>query len=167
MTEAIRSEYEVSSEGGVVHWEIAYARMTDTTPTETLPVEVTSLTDGTQLTGTCLTIDANASVAMIDFTCSMVYWQEVRNVLTYSGEAENTWGALNIGDELYYDHSATMPAGVKLSTSPAGDAGQTNTRFGWVVARHDTDMALYPKGGVTASTQECGVMQLGAGSAAT
>ena len=167
MTEAIRSEYEVSSEGGVVHWEIPYARMTDITPTETLPVEVTSLTDGTQLTGTCLTIDANASVAMIDFTPSMVYWQEVRNVLTYGGEVEATWGAINIGDEVYYDHSATLVAGVKLSTSPLNNLGATNTRFGWIVARHDTDMALYPKGGVTASTEECGVMQLGAGSAAT
>ena len=167
MTEAIRSEYEASSEGAVRHWEIPYARMTDQSPTETLPIEVTSLTDGTQLTGTCLTIDAGTSVAVIDFTCSMVYYQEIQNVLTYDGGDEDTWGALNIGDEVYYDHSATMPAGVKLSTAPAGDAAQVNTRFGWVVSRHDTDMALYPKGDNTASTEEVGVMQLGAGSAAT
>ena len=167
MTEAIRSEYEVSSEGGVIHWEIPYARMTDTTPTPTLPAEVTSLTDSTQLTGTILTIDAGKSTAILDFTPSMVYYQEVRNVLTYDGGDEDTFGAINIGNEVYYDHSATMPAGVKLSTAPAGDAAQTNTRFGWIVARHDTDMALYPKGDATASTEECGVMQLGAGSAAT
>jgi len=167
MTEAIRNEYEASSEGAVIHWEIPYARMTDTTPTPTLPIEVTSLTDSTQLTGTCLTIDANASVATIDFTCSMVYFQEVRNVLTYNAAVEATWGAINIGNEVYYDHSATLVAGVKLSTSPLNNLGATNTRFGWIVSTTDTDMALFPKGDATASTEECGVMQLGAGSAAT
>lgn len=167
MTEDIRDDYEASSEGAVIHWEIPYARMTDQTPTPTLPAEVTSLTDGTQLTGTILEIDARASTATIDFTCSMVYYQEIRNVLTYFKGLENTWGALNIGDEVYYDHSATLVAGVKLSTAPAGDAAQTNTRFGWIVSINDTDMALFPKGGVTASTEEVGVIQLGAGSAAT
>ena len=167
MTEAIRSEYEASSEGAVIHWEIPYARMTDITPTPTLPVEVTSLTDSTQLTGTCLTIDAGTSVAMIDFTCSMVYYQELRNVLTYNANVEATWGAINIGDEVYYDHSATLVAGVKLSTSPLNNLGATNTRFGWVVSINDTDMALFPKGDNTASTETCGIMQLGAGSAAT
>jgi len=168
MPEIIRHDYEASSEGGIVHWEIPYSRLTDTTPTPTRPCEVTSLTDSTQLTGTILTIDAGDSVALIDFTPSMVYYQEVRNVLTYDQAAEATWGAINIGDEVYYDYSATMLAlGLQLSTSPLGAAGQTNTRFGWVVARHDTDMALYPKGDATASTEEVGVMQLGAGSAAT
>jgi len=169
MTEAIRNEYEASSEGAVRHWEIPYARLEDTTPTETMPVEVTSLTVGSQLTGTCLTVDADESVAVVDFTCGMVYYQEVRNVLTYNaGVAELTWGAINIGDEVYYDGSASMPAGVYLSTSPLEfAAGANNTRFGWVVSINDTDMALYPKGGITASTQEVGVMQLGAGSAAT
>jgi len=167
MTEAIRNDYQVSSEGAVRHWLIPYARLTDTTPTATLPCEVTSRTDSTQLTGTILGVDATDSVAMIDFTCSMVYWQELRNVLTYSGEAENTFGAINIGDEVYYDHSATMPAGVYLSTSPLNNLGATNTRFGWVVPRNDTDMALFAKGDNTASTEECAIMQLGAGSAAT
>ena len=44
---------------------------------------------------------------------------------------------------------------------------RANTRFGWIVPRHNTDMALFPKGGAAASTQWCAVMQLGAGSAAT
>ena len=168
MTEVIRDEYEASSEGAVRHWEIPYARLTDTTPTATLPVQVTSLTRSTQLTGTCLGVDADDSVAVVDFTCGMVYYQEVRNVLTYNpGVAELTWGALNIGDEVYYDGSASMPAGVYLSTSPLDTDGTANTRFGWVVSINDTDMALYPKGGITASTQVVGVMQLGAGSAAT
>ena len=166
MTEEIRHDYEASSEGAVRHWDIPYARLTDTTPTPTNPAEVTSRTDGTQLTGTILSVDAGDSVAVIDFTCGMVYFQEVRNVLTYD-PAEATWGAINIGDEVYYDHSGIMPAGVYLSTSPLRAGGGNNTRFGWVVSIHDTDMALYPKGGITASTQECGIMQLGAGSAAT
>lgn len=167
MTEAIRHDYQVSSEGAVRHWAVPYGRLTDQTPTATLPCEVTSLTDGTQVTGTILGVDADNSVAMVDFTCSMVYWQEIRNVLTYSAEAEDTFGAINIGDEVYYDHSATMPAGVYLSTSPLGNLGQTNTRFGWVVPRNDTDMALFAKGDTDASTEECAIMQLGAGSAAT
>ena len=163
MTEVVRDNYEVSSEGAVRHWEIPYARLTDTTPTPTNPAEVTSLLPGTQLTGTILSIDAGDSVAVIDFTCSMVYNHEVRNVLTYSGAAENTWGAINIGDIVYYDNSATMPAGTYLSTSPLDNLGTANTLFGYVVPMDDTDMALYPKGGITASTQDCGVMQVGAG----
>jgi len=168
MTEAIVQDYEVSSEGAVRHWEIPYARLTDQSPTATLPCEVTSLTTGTKLTGTGLVVDADASVAVIDFTCGMVYWHEVRNVLTYNeGVAELTWGAINIGDEIYYDSSASMAAGVKLSTAPTNTTGGNNTRFGWAMARNDTDMALFPKGGATASTQEIAVMQLGSGSAAT
>jgi len=168
MTEEIRHDYEASSEGAVRHWEIPYARLTDTSPTATKPCEVTSLTRSTQLTGTILSVDADDEVAEVDFTCGMVYFQEVRNVLTYNpGVAELTWGAINIGDEVYYDASGSMPAGVYLSTSPIDTDTTANTRFGWVVAIHDTDMALYPKGGITASTQEVGVMQLGAGSAAT
>jgi hypothetical protein len=167
MTEEIRHDYEARSEGAGPHWEIPYARLTDTTPTPSNPAEVTSLTDGCQLTGTILTIDAGDSVAVIDFTPGQVYYHEVRNVLTYAAAVEATWGAINIGDEVYYDHSATMPAGVYLSTSPLSNTGANNTRFGWIVSINDTDMALYPKGGITASTQDCGVMQLGAGSAAT
>lgn len=168
MTEDIRHDYEVASEGAIRHWEIPYARLTDTTPTATLPCEVTSLTDSTQLTGTILVVDADDSVAVVDFTCGMIYWHEVRNVRTYNQDvAELTWGAINIGDEIYYDHSASMPAGVYLSTSPLNFDGTTNTRFGWAMPRDDTDMALFEKGGATASTQEIAVMQLGAGSAAT
>jgi len=163
MTEAIRHDYEVSSEGAVRHWEIPYARLEDTTPTVSLPAKVTCITAGLEVTGTILSIDADESVAVIDFTCSMVYWHEVRNVLTYSAEAESTFGAINIGDTIYYDGSATMPAGVYLSTSPLNNLGAANPIFGRVVPRNDTDMALYPKGGVTASTQECAVMQVGAG----
>jgi hypothetical protein len=163
MVESIQHDYEVSSEGAVRHWEIPYARLTDATPTPTNPAEVTSLLPGTQLTGTILTIDADTSVAVIDFTCSMVYYQNVRNVLTYNpGVAELTWGPINIGDPVYYDHSASMPAGVYLSTSPLGTDAVANTLFGFVVPK-DVDTDTFPKGGIVASTQRCAVMQIGAG----
>ncbi len=161
MVEHISPEYEVSSEGAVRHWEIPYARLTDATPTPTNPAEVTSLLLGTSLTGTILTVDAGTNMAVIDFTCSMVYLQEVRNVLTYNAQQEATWGPINVGDIVYYDNSATMPAGVYLSTSPASGIPDANTRFGYVVAADSAD--TFPKGGVTASTQVCAVMQLGAG----
>lgn len=164
MPEAIRHDYEVSSEGAVRHWEIPYARLEDATPTPSNPAAVLSLLPGTQLTGTILTIDATNSVAVIDFTCSMVYNHDVRNVLTYAAAVEATWGPINIGDPVYYDRSATMPAGVFLSTSPLDNTGAANALFGHVVPMNDTDMALYPKGAaLVASTQECGVMQIGAG----
>lgn len=168
MTEAIRHDYECSSEGAVRHWPIPYARLTDITPTVSLPAEVTSLLPGTQLTGTILSIDAADSVAIIDFTAGMVYWHEVRNVLTYAAAVEATWGPINIGDPVYYDNSATMPAGVYLSTSPLDNTGAANTLFGHVVPcvanSDDADGSDYPKGAaLVASTQECGVMQLGVG----
>lgn len=163
MAEAIRSDYEVSPEGAVRHWEIPYARLADTTPHPTYPAAVTSRVVGTQLTGTVLTIDADDSVAVIDFTASMVYYHTVRNVLTYNGGAENTFGAINIGDVVYYDRSSTMPADTYLSTSPLDKDGAANPIFGYVVPRDDDDMALFAKGGAVASTQSCAIMQRGAG----
>ena len=165
MVESIRNDYEVSSEGAVRHWEFPWARLEDATPTATLPARVTSLLPGTMLTGTILTVDAVLNTAVIDVTCGMVYWHEVRNVLTYNQAAEATWGPINIGDIIYYDGSGTMPAGVYLNTSPfASDGATANTIFGWAVAANDTDMALFAKGvALVASTQEVAVMQVGAG----
>jgi hypothetical protein len=122
---------------------------------------------GNQCTGTILSIDATNSIAIIDFTCSMVYRHTVRNVLTYSGEAENTWGAINIGDPVFYDRSPTMPAGTYLSTSPNDNLGAANPQFGTVVpmalnTNWDTDAGTYPTA-ATALTATCGVMQSGAG----
>jgi len=159
----IRHDYEVSSEGAVRHWEIPYARLEHITPDPTEPAAVLSLLPGTQLTGTVLTIDAVNSIAVIDFTCSMVYSQLVRNVLTYvGGPAEGTWGPINIGDPIYYDRSALMVAlGVRLSTSPADQGAGANPLFGFAVPAHDND--AFPKGGITASIQTVAVMQIGAG----
>jgi hypothetical protein len=159
----VRPDYEVSSEGGVRHWEFPQARLENNAPVATEPAAVTSILPGTQLTGTVLTVDADDDTAVIDLTCSMVYRHYVRNVLTYNGGNENTFGAINIGDPVYYDGSNTMPADTFLSTSPLDRLAAANPVFGFVVPMDDVDMALYPKGGATASTQTCGIMQVGAG----
>lgn len=164
MTEEVKNDYQCSS-NNLRTWEVPYARMTDATPTPSNPCEITSLLAGTQLTGTIISIDAANSVATVDFAAGNVYYQEVRNVLTYDQAVEATWGAINIGDIVYYDNSATMPAGVYLSTSPLDNTGAANTLFGYVVpCTVEVDLPLYPKGGVAASTQWCGVIQRGAGS---
>lgn len=157
----VRDDYEVSSEGAVRHWEIPQARLENNAPYPTEPAAVLSLLPGTQLTGTVLTVDAADDLAVIDFTCSMVYLHYVRNVLTYNGGNENTFGAINIGDPIYYDRSNTMPADTFLSTSPLDRAGVANPLWGFAVPAHDNDS--FPKGAVTASTQSVAVMQIGAG----
>jgi len=158
MTEAIRNDYEVSSEGAVRHWDIPYDDLEDTTPTASLPAALTSRTDGTQLTGTILVVDSDDEFAVIDFTHSMVYEHDVRNVLTYSAAAEATFGAIDIGDPIYYDRSATMPANAKLSTSPLDSADAANPLFGFRVPAIDTDVTA--AGGETASTQSVAVLQI-------
>ena len=162
MTEEIRHNYECCTREP---WnvQIPYARLTDTTPTVSLPAEVTSLLPGTALTGTIISIDASDSVAEVDIRASNVYYHEVRNVLTYGGAVEATWGVINIGDAVYYDNSATMPAGVYLSTSPLDNLGVANTLFGHVVPCNDADRSNYPTSPATAATEECGVAQLGVG----
>lgn len=162
MTEEIRHDYECFSREP---WCVMapYARLTDTTPTVSLPAEFTSLTAGTQLTGTIISIDATDSVAMVDVRAGNIYYHEVRNVRTYAAAVEATWGVINVGDAVYYDNSATMPAGVYLSTSPLDNTGAANTLFGHVVPCNDADRSNYPTSTATASTEECGVCQRGAG----
>lgn len=158
MTEAIRNDYEVSSESAIRHWDIPYDDLEDITPTATLPAALTSRIDGTQLTGTILVIDAGDEFAVIDFTHSMVYEHDVRNVLTYAEGAEATWGAIDIGDPVFYDRSSTMPANAKLSTSPLDEDGDANPLFGFRVPANDSDVAA--AGDNTASTQSIAIMQI-------
>ena len=163
MPEAIHDDYEVSSEGAVRHWEIPYASLEDATPTATNPALVLG-TDGLQVGGTILTVDAGTSVAVIDFTCSMVYQHYVRTVSGYGGAVENAWTAISIGLPVYYDNSATMPAGVYLSLAALNNLGQANSLWGYVVPASDADMALYPKAaGAAGNTYSQAVMQRGAG----
>jgi len=158
----VNVNYEVSSEGAVRHWEIPQARLENNAPVVTEAASVLSLLVGTQLTGTVLTVDAADDIAVIDFTCGMVYAHAVRNVLTYNAGAENTFGPLNIGDPVYYDRSATMPATVYLSTSPADRVAGANPLFGFVVPAYFGD--TFPKGAAIASTQsDVAIMQVGAG----
>ena len=124
-----------------------------------LPAAMTSLLPGTQVCGTLLVVMTDQSI--VDFTSSMVYYHEVRNVRTYAEAAEATWGVINEGDPIYYDGSTTMPAGVKLSTSPLDEADVANPIFGFAVLHNPTD--TFPKGGAAASTTEMAVMQRGAG----
>lgn len=160
---ALTYDYEGSSEGAVRHWEVPYSRLENTTPTEIeKPVAMKSRVNGSQATGTILTLDSARSIAIVDFTHTAVYKHSIRNVLTYAAGVEATWGEINIGDTIYYDRSSTMPADVDLSTSPLDKDGNANAWFGNVVlqeARGETS-ASFPKGanGV-ASTQTSDVMQ--------
>lgn len=156
----VGNDYEISSEGAVRHWEVSYARMTDATPTVGNPAELTALTAGTEVGGTVLAIDANVSRAVVDMTSSMVYKHKVRNVRTYSGAAENTWGVIDEGNRVYYDNSATMPADVYLSTSPLDNLGVANSLFGTIVFSNQVTL---PTTTATAATEELPVMQRGAG----
>jgi hypothetical protein len=165
---AINHNYEVSSEGAVRHWEVPYARLMDATPEETHAAELLStLGTGIQLTGTVLTLDADDSIAVIDFTPGMVYRKTVRNVRTYGGgPVEATWGVINIGDPIYYDRGALQSANdVQLSTSPLDQAGVANALFGF--AMDDGSLAFpitWPMGAAGATTvSNVPVMQIGCG----
>ena len=172
MTDTIQDDYQVSSEGAVRHWEIPFARLElAADPVASMPTAVVddAARPGTglpQLCGTVLVVDSDESIAVIDFTCSMVYLHYVRNVTTYATAAESVWAAMDIGYLVYYDRSATMPANTHLSLAAADNNAVANPKFGWVVPWSDADAANYPKGGITASTQSCAVMQMGAGGGA-
>lgn len=167
MTEEVLTNYQVLDKNGA-HWDVPYARLEDATPTVSNPAAVLSREDTTpQLTGTILAVDADDEMATINFTSGDIRWWEVRNVLTYNaGVAELTWGALNIGDLVYYDRTiGILPAGVYLSTSPLdGIDGDANPFFGWIMMRDDADAANFEKGvDDVASTHNCAVMQAGSG----
>lgn len=155
--------YQASTEGCERHLSVPYARLEDATPEVGHAAMFLSVLEDTQVGGVVLAIDAARSRAVLDVTPAKLWFLPVRNVLTYNGGAENTFGAINIGDPIYYDESATMPAGVELSTSPLDSAGNANALFGYAWGADQADEALYPKGGATASTQNCGVLGRGAG----
>ena len=173
MTETVHSDYEVSSEGAIRHWEVPYADLSNLTPVPTNPARVTGLIPGADLTGTILSIDATNSIAVVDTTSGMVYRHDVVDIAGYAGGgAANAWLAINIGDPVYYDASAPVLAlGAFLSLSPLeAITGFANTRFGWVVpgplaGGFDTDAASFPQGtGLTPSVlHRICVMQRGAG----
>ena len=163
MTEEILYGYQHSS-GPVFTIAVPYARLTDATPTLGNPCQITSLLAGTMVCGAITSVDAGDSIAIVNVAPTFIGNWEVRNVLTYNaGVAELTWGAINVGDLVYYDDSATMPAGVYLSTSPINTDTTANTLFGAIACITSEAAALYPLGGITGSTQNCQVMLRGAG----
>jgi hypothetical protein len=64
--------------------------------------------------------------------------QYVSNILTYSGEAPNTYEQTPVvGQPVYVDDSADLSAGVTLSMSPLNHAGLANPLAGWLVYCQD------------------------------
>jgi len=113
-------------------------RLEYTTPTSGQHKPAAVLSDGTgqaeQITGTILTVDnEETGLVKINTAKDAEYFHQVRNVLTYSAELENTFAQLNFGMKVYYDRSSTMPAGVFLSLSPLDKDGNSNPFFGHVV----------------------------------
>ncbi len=155
-----KENYEVSSESAIRKWEVPFARLENQTPAITEAAALQSRIDGTQLTGTVIVVDDDDDIAIVDFTHSMVYLHDVRNVITYYNGAEATFDQIQIGDPIFYDRSATMPAGVYLSTSPLDVNGNANPLFGFRVVPHDeTDIVAVGSQG-SGSTNEIAVMQV-------
>ena len=163
---SITQSYEMSSESGRErHVIIPWARLTDTTPTVGDPAQVTTLVAGQNMTGTVVIAGSAADpYAVINVAPGAIYRHNVRNVLTYDGaNNEATWGAINIGDIVYYDATADAnTAGVcKLSTSPLqGDAATANSIFGVIVMLQDQDADDFPTA-ATALSDQYAVLQGG------
>jgi hypothetical protein len=163
VTRTTTYDYEQSSESSRErHVLVPYSRMTDATPTLHDPAEFTGAVAGVKVTGTIIKIDATDSIAVVNVAKGAVYRHNVRDVLTYSGASEFSWRALNIGDPVFYDPSAAMPAYTKLSISPLNASGTANTMFGWIVMMQDEDVNDFPKGtGLTpGSTHVCAILQV-------
>lgn len=161
MTRSVTQSWQQSSESGRErNIRVPYSRLADTTPTLHDPARITGLLAGAQGCGTVVTLDAVRSIALLNIAEGAIFDHNVRNVLTYAG-AEASWGAINVGDPVYYDVSSDANNGIKLSTSPLDAGGNANPRFGVVVMFQDETGSDFPKGGITASTQECAVLQTG------
>jgi len=160
---------EQSSEAGRErHVLIPWARLADTTPTLKDPACVTGLIAGAQMCGTV--INAGTAVtdtyAILNVAEGAIYRHNVRSVLTYDGaNNEATWGAMNVGDPVFYDPTADAnTAGVcKLSTSPLqGDASTVNPRFGTIVMMQDEDADSFAKGSASPGVSAvCAICQCG------
>ena len=155
---AVRQDYELIAPEGFVNITVPYARLADATPNPGNPNALLSDNAGKQLVCMVLAVDSARSLATIQIPGAIGYKVQVRNVKTYSAGAEATFQSIGIGDEIYYDRSATMPAGVSLSTSPLDSTGAANPLYGYAVPiDSETDLPLYPKGTTSASTQDAGV----------
>jgi hypothetical protein len=143
-------------------WEFAYARQEDATPTIWDPASIINDAaapgTGVQLTGTVVSLDAVRSFAIVDVTPGAVFKHNVRTVTTYAGAVETVWAAILEGSPVYYDRSATMPAGCKLSLSPLDNNGVVNPLFGFVVLDPSEATFLARVAGAAGNTFGCAVM---------
>ena len=161
-------DYEQSSEAGRErHLQIPYARQKDVTPTLGDPACVTSRIVGMETCGTVITINATTSEATINFAEGAIYRHNVRNVRTYNvdgpPQTEATWGAMNIGDPVFYDENQDALNGIKLSTAQfEGDGTTPNPRFGTIVMLQDECADDFGKGDAQEGVTElCAIEQTG------
>jgi len=161
VTRTTTYSYEQSSEAGRERMvRIPYARLLDATPTLHDPAAVTDAIITDSLTGTVISLDAVDSIAVLNVAYGAVFCHNVRNVTGYNAQQENAWRVIAIGDTVYYDPSATMPADTKLSLAPNSGVPAANTKFGTVVLMQDETAASFTKGaGNAGSTHVCAILQ--------
>lgn len=143
------------------HWEVSKSRLERTAPLRHDPAAVKSRVPGQQITGTAIMVVNDDPIVLLDVTPGQVFRHNVRNVRTYAGAAEATFGTVEQGDPVYYDRSPTMPANVYLSTSPLDSAGAANPVFGRIVLGPTESSSDFPKGLSTATSFGTDVMQTG------
>ena len=160
--------YEQSSEAGRErHVKIPYGSLKDATPTIGDPACVDSVIVGMEITGTVITINATNETAIINFAEGAVYRHNVRNALTYNvdgpPQTEATWGAINVGDPVFYDENQDALNGIKLSIAQFEGNGTTpNPRFGTIVMLQDEDADDFPGGSEQEGVSDShGVLQAG------
>jgi len=162
---SITQSYETSSEAGRErHVLVPWARLTDATPTLGDPAAVLSRIAGTQVCGTVVNAGTTTTdeYVLINVAEGAVYRHNVRNVLTYTAGpvAEATWGAINVGDPVFYDAEQDTLNGIKLSTAPLTSAGAANPRFGTIILLQDQTASDFPTA-ATALSDVYAVMQTG------
>ena len=167
-TRTITNSFELSSESSRLRMvKIPWSRLTDATPTKGDPSQVTGLIAGAKMCGTVYNpgVTTTNEYAILNVAEGRMERQNVRNVLTYSAGpvAEATWGAMNIGDPVFYDAEQDALNGIKLSTAPLQSDGTTpNARFGTIIMLQDEDKDDFAKGDDQAGISiECGVICCG------
>ena len=154
------NNYEISSDDGEGnHWLVPVARLDNAAQTGvTLALNhyptilISRLLGVVAKCGTVLSQETINGVdyVVVDFHRDQVFYHFVRNVRTYN-QGEATWGVINVGDPIYYDRSATMPAGVYLSTAPADNAAGANPLFGYAAFSQQWPLPTTVAGANTAS----------------
>ena len=155
---AVIQDYEVMLFAGGVNITVPYSRLVDTTPFAGNPAALQSRINGTQLTGVIIADDPARQRVTLHVPGAAVIKATVRNVTTYAGSVESAWAAMNIGDPVFYDRSATMPAATSLSTAAQDNAAVANPIAGFVVELVGDGTDTFPKGTATASTQTVAVL---------